>query len=76
MKSDFVQYDMGFYKESKITTLANIKSDSKIIYRYSQNHDLVLSFSWSKGKLVSRLKFKKDKVVEPEYDIKIQDIPK
>jgi len=72
----FYQYDMIFYKESNITTLANVKADKKIIDRYSQEHDLVFSFSWSKGRLVSKMKFINGKLVEPQYDIRIEDIRK
>lgn len=71
----YIQYDMIFYKESNETTLANVIADRKIIDRYSQNHDLVYSFSWMKGKLIKKFRFKNGKIVDPDSSVIIEDIP-
>lgn len=56
--SNFFQYDMIFYKKSDKTNIESIAADRRLIDRYSQEHDLIYSYSWSKGQLVSKMKFK------------------
>lgn len=60
----FYQYDMTFYKESDITTPSKLIENPKLLYRYSQDHDLIYNFSWMKGKLVSKMKFENGKAVD------------
>ena len=58
------QYDMTFYKESDITNYSKLIANPKLIYKYSQDHDLIYNFSWMKGKLVSKMKFESGKAVD------------
>lgn len=75
---DFARYDnygIIIYKESSETTIESIKRDPKIIYRYSNSHDRIYKYNWSRGVFEGRLKYKGETVVEPTNEIKL-DTPK
>lgn len=71
----FYQYDMIFYKESNKTNIKNILANPKFTDGYAVWPDLIFSYSWSNGKLVSTLKWKNGDIVS-EGKIRVEDIPK
>lgn len=60
----YYQYDMTFYKESSMTTPSKLINNPKILFRYSQDHDLLYNFSWQNGKMVSKMKFENGHAVD------------
>lgn len=67
---------MLFYKESTKTNIKNLSANPKDLYRYSQDHDLIYEYSWMNGKFLAKLKFKNGEIIEPKYNIQLEEIPK
>lgn len=67
--TDYARYDnysMFFYKESDQTTIENIKTNPKIIDRYSNENDLLYDFLWNKGKFIKMFRHKGGVLIEPD----------
>lgn len=62
----FTQYDMVFYKESKITNINHLQAHPRDLDRYSQQHDLLFDFMWSEGKFLKRYKYRDGKMIGTE----------
>jgi len=45
---EITDWSIYLYKESRKTTYENIKRNRKLLYQYSENHDLILVYSWKK----------------------------
>ncbi len=69
-----IDYLITFYKKSAKTNLENLKKNPRDLDRYSQQHDLIYQYSWSKGKFIARYKFKNGNIISPEGDIKVEDV--
>jgi hypothetical protein len=67
-------YLITFYKQTSKTNLENLRNNPRDLDRYSQQHDLIYQYSWSKGKFLSRFKFKDGNIISPEGDIKVEDV--
>ncbi|MDA9555321.1 hypothetical protein N9R54_03715 [Pelobium sp.] len=63
---EFDNYKISFYKESSETNLENIQNDSKVIYRYSNENDLVFEYNWSRGGSIGKFKIKNGQIIEPK----------
>lgn len=74
--ANFPQYEIVFYKESDQTNLNNIAKDPRVIDRYSQEHDEVLSYKWSNGKFISRQTIKDGMPQEGTDKIEVKDLQK
>lgn len=66
-------YNINFYRESSKTNIEHITENPRDLVRYSQSHDLLFDYSWSKGKFVARYKYKNGEMV-PKSDIIVGDV--
>jgi hypothetical protein len=74
--ADYPQYELIFYKESGQTNVGNIAKNPRVIDRYSQDNDLVLTYTWSRGKFISRQRIKNGMPEEGTDKIEVKDLPK
>lgn len=69
------QWNISFYKESKITNTKNLLSNPRDLDRYSQENDLIYTFSGDKvTDNIFRTKYKNGVTISPKSDIHIEDI--
>jgi hypothetical protein len=74
--ADYTQYNMIFYKESKITNPTHLKENPRDLDRYSLNNDWIYEYQWVQGKFSSRWKIKNGELVDdPANKIIITSIP-
>jgi len=64
-----------FYKETSKTNIESIRANPREVDRYSNEHDLVWSYTLQRNNFIERKKFKKGEVVETN-SIKIDKAPK
>jgi hypothetical protein len=60
-----ITYSFVFYKSSNITNTKHLGPNPRDIDRYSQDHDMVLSYKWRNGKWESETVFKNGVVISP-----------
>lgn len=72
---DYPQYELIFYKESGQTNVDNIAKNPRVIDRYSQDNDMVLTYTWSHGKFISRQRIKNGMPEEGADKIEVKDLP-
>ena len=66
---------LWFYKETSKTNIESIRANPREVDRYSNEHDLVWSYTLQRNNFIERKKFKKGEVVETN-SIKIDKAPK
>lgn len=73
----YTQYTLVFYKESQETNIENIKKNSKVLDRYSQNHDMIFTYEWWGDTNLTKHKFRNGELIEPDEQGKltIESIP-
>jgi hypothetical protein len=57
-------YAINFYRESSKTNIERIKREPKIIYRYSQEHDLIHLYQYHKQELSLKHKVREGEFLE------------
>jgi len=65
-------YNIVFYKASDKTSLKNLSENPRDLVRYSQENDLILIYSWVKGKYLGKTRWKNGEIFSPVNDIVIE----
>lgn len=73
--SKYSQYEITIYKKSAKTNLKNLTDNPRDLVRYSQTNDRIYEYVWTNGVFLVRRKIKNGEIIEPKYDIKVEDIP-
>lgn len=72
--SDYDQYSIVFFKESKETNVKNLSEDKRVLFRYSNQHDRIYEYHWITGKFISRWKIKNGEIVDPKNEVILKPI--
>lgn len=69
---NFQDFQRIFYKSSDQTNLKALKENPRDLVRYSQNHDLISIYYFSKGKFLFKQEWSDGEIVNSDSNIKVK----
>ncbi|WP_316738541.1 hypothetical protein [Pedobacter aquatilis] len=67
-------YQIIIYKVSSKTNSGWLKNNPRDLVRYSQDHDLILSYTWNSGKFATKIKWRDGEMIEPQNNVTVTDV--